>query len=69
VQDYATGLFVIAIVLLLWVWVQTAWRRTFPDASDDPDVLAQRVGCHTCERSPVCDRGVADAGMTEEDRG
>ena len=28
-----------------WVAVQSAWRRAFPDAVPDPDVLAGRMGC------------------------
>jgi hypothetical protein len=46
--SYATGLVVVVVVMLAWVGVMEAWRRVFPDASTDPDVLAGRTTCHGC---------------------
>jgi hypothetical protein len=65
--SYATGLIGIAIVLLFWVWVQTAWRRTFPRVFDDPDVLAERVGCDGCDRTDACTRLVGACAATDEE--
>jgi len=64
--SYATGLIGIAIVLLFWVWVQGAWRRTFPGVSADPDVLAERVGCDGCDRTEACSR-LAEAGAVSDE--
>jgi len=64
--SFATGLIGITVVLLFWVGVQTAWRRTFPSAFEDPDVLAGRRGCGTCERAPSCERAPG-AGATGEE--
>jgi hypothetical protein len=65
--SYATGLIGIAAVLLLWVWVQNAWRRTFPGVFDDPDVLAERLGCDACDQTDGCERaaGAVASGETE----
>ncbi len=46
--SYATGLAALVLVMLAWVVVQGAWRRAFPDASDDADALAGRLGCYGC---------------------
>ena len=48
--SYATGLAALVLVMLAWVAVQGAWRRAFPDASDDPDALSGRLGCYGCPR-------------------
>lgn len=64
----ATG--VIGVTALLWVWigVQSAWRRAFPDAADDPDVLVQRIGCGGCDRERDCERLPSqECGSAEEE--
>lgn len=65
--SYATGLIGIVAVLLLWVWVQNAWRRAFPGAFDDPDVLAERLGCDGCDQRDACERvtGAVPSGQEE----
>jgi hypothetical protein len=64
----ATGVLGVAALLLIWVGVQSAWRRAFPDAFDDPDVLAQRIGCGGCEREPDCEQRTSqECGSTEEE--
>jgi len=68
IASYLTGLLVISAVLLAWVFVQSAWRRTFPGVFDDPDVLAERLGCQSCDRSDVCEQRLADLGTEKESR-
>jgi len=46
--SYATGLVAVVLMMLAWVGVMSAWRRAFPEASSDPDVLAGRPSCHGC---------------------
>jgi hypothetical protein len=55
-QSYATGLLLIVAMAVAWVAVQNAWRRAFPGAATDPDVLAGRPGCRTCESKEKCGR-------------
>jgi hypothetical protein len=45
-----------AFVLLsaAWIGVQRAWRKSFPDVGDDPDVLAGRWGCRGCGHAEGC---------------
>ena len=47
---YLIGVGGIAAMMALWVVVQLAWRRSFPEACSDPDVLAARAGCGSCAR-------------------
>jgi len=64
---YAIGLTTILTVVVVWVGVQIAWRRVFPDASTDPDVLAGRLGCGGCGCTDVCEKnGVGDARSAKE---
>jgi hypothetical protein len=51
IESYLTGAIGLAAVLAAWVWVQNAWRRSFPDATGDPDTLAGRPGCGACEQT------------------
>jgi len=47
--SYAVALGAIVVMLVVWVGVQNAWRRSFPGVSSDPDVLAARGGCASCK--------------------
>lgn len=51
---YAVGLIGMAVLLAAWLAVQEAWRRTFPEGSADPDVLAERMGCGGCASRDRC---------------
>jgi hypothetical protein len=51
---YAVGSIAMVILLAAWLAVQQAWRRTFPDGSSDPDVLAERMGCGGCGSRERC---------------
>lgn len=53
-------------VLLLWLGVQLAWRRTFPGTPADEDVLAGRLGCHGCTCSTPCENKRRAEGEDEE---
>jgi len=55
--SYLVGMLGIVILAVSWVAVQSAWRRVFPGAFSDPDVLAGRTGCHGCVCTDVCERG------------
>jgi len=50
---YLTGVIGILLVLALWVGVQAAWKKVFPDTGD-PDALAGRLGCHGCACTKPC---------------
>lgn len=66
--SHAAALLTIAVVLVVWVAVQNAWRRSFPGVCSDPDVLAARRGCHGCDSREVCDRKLVEhAGADEEE--
>ena len=58
--SYAVGLVGIVALAVGWVAVQRAWARAFPDAFDDPDVLAERAGCHGCGCTTVCQRRIQE---------
>ena len=60
---------VLAVVLIAVAWaaVQGAWKRSFPEASADPDALAGRLGCSGATCSNDCER-TGCAGPEEEER-
>jgi hypothetical protein len=68
IASHVTGLIALAAVLALWVGVQNAWRRAFPGASGDADVLAGRVGCRGCDREEACARRSIEGPPREEER-
>jgi hypothetical protein len=59
--SYLIGLVAIVVMAVAWVWVQGAWRKTFPGASCDPDVLASRMGCHGCDCENICEERPKEA--------
>ena len=65
--SHATALLLLVLIVVGWVGVQNAWRRTFPGACSDPDVLAGRLGCHGPGCSEKCDRRTSDRAGSEEE--
>ena len=65
--SYLTGLVAVVGVTLAWVAVQGAWRRAFPEAGSDPDVLAGRMGCHAASSS-CCAGGDCEGGHCAVER-
>ena len=66
--SYGVGVLAVVALAVAWVAVQIAWRSVFPEVSDDPDVLAGRMGCRGCgcgEPTAACDSG---CGPTEPAR-
>ena len=68
-ETHAIALLLLVAVLVAWVTVQGAWRRAFPDASSDPDVLARRgAGCGRCGCLQPCERRREREAAPKEDR-
>ena len=65
--ECAGEVFIVGIVLLmtLWVAVQFAWRRVFPEIGDE-DVLSGRGGCGGCNHHGRCENEEAHAGKIVE---
>ena len=42
-------------MMLLWILVQTGWRRMFYDNITDDDVLAERRSCSNCGCTTICE--------------
>ena len=59
------GALACAALAVGWVAVQRAWARSFPDAFDDPDVLAGRGACRGCGCATVCQRRRDEESLEE----
>lgn len=47
----------VSSLMVGWLVVQAAWRRTFPEAVEpDGDALNSRGGCHGCEKEGSCSK-------------
>jgi hypothetical protein len=69
IASYFTGVAAVTIVVVVWVGVQSAWRRTFREGDGgDPDALAGRLGCHGCGCASPCAGAGASGEETEEVR-
>ena len=65
---HAIAIVLLVLAIVVWVAVQSAWRRSFPEACTDPDVLAGRMRCHKPDCSKDCNRRGSDrAGSAEEE--
>jgi hypothetical protein len=62
---YLVGALAMAVLTSVWLGVQVAWRHAFPAASTDPDALAGRTGCGTCERAADCTADCERAGPAD----
>ena len=56
IHHYIVGIGALLLLSTAWVGVQRAWRRSFPEAGDDPDALAGRSGCYGCRGAADCKR-------------
>ena len=62
-SSYLTAIAVVVALMVLWVSVQIAWRKMFPDeVGRDEDVLAGRGGCGGCNHHGRCEDEDARAG-------
>lgn len=66
-MSQAIALLTIALVLVVWVAVQNAWRRSFPEACPDPDVLAGRGDCLGCDLWEACALRLTDQAAPAEE--
>jgi hypothetical protein len=66
-EAYATGILAIVALAVGWLGVQRAWARSFPNAFDDPDVLARRRGCDGCGCLTPCGRELSPSERTRSE--
>lgn len=60
---YLVAIVGISLVLMLWAWVQGAWRKTFESDTSDEDVLAGRMSCSGCS----CGGGSCKTGTSDRE--
>jgi len=53
-KSYLLAFLGIGILLTVWITVQSAWRKFFPEPLTDEDVLARRSDCHHCVSNEIC---------------
>ncbi|MCB0847705.1 MAG: hypothetical protein KDD63_28285 [Bacteroidetes bacterium] len=54
IGTYLTGIGGIVGLMVVWVVVQSFWRKTFSEHINDEDVLAERRSCSNCGCTTVC---------------
>jgi hypothetical protein len=57
----------IVAMMLLWIVVQTIWRRTFAEYLSDEDVLADRRSCGNCGCTTACEVKRGGMATTESE--
>ncbi|MFQ5632491.1 MAG: hypothetical protein ACE5I1_27295 [bacterium] len=55
-KTYLLAIFAIPVLMMLWMIVQYAWRKTFSDTVNAEDVLAFRKGCGACSCTEICEK-------------
>jgi hypothetical protein len=56
IESLTIGIGGIVSLLLIWVLVQSGWRKIFAEHISDEDVMAGRTQCGNCGCTTVCDR-------------
>jgi hypothetical protein len=64
---YATGVIALLAVMVAWVAVQLAWRKAFPGACSDPDVLAERTDCCGARCAAECTRRPSSRAVSNQE--
>jgi hypothetical protein len=67
IYPYLLTMGAIVFLMLMWLLVQLAWKKTFPEVQGDEDVLAGRSGCHGCSQDGHCETQVGVRETTDCD--
>jgi len=62
IGSYIIGIFGVVILMLIWVLVQSGWRKVFSDHLEDEDVMAGRTDCGNCGCTSSCKNKSIDKG-------
>lgn len=68
-QSYLLTILAIPAMMIAWVAVQFAWRKTFREAVTDDDVLASRRGCSGCGCIGYCEKDSQEKSNTNSSIG
>lgn len=55
-KTYLLTIFAIPVLMIFWMAVQFAWRKSFSDTINNEDVLAFRKGCGVCSCTGICEK-------------
>ncbi|RED50578.1 hypothetical protein [Seonamhaeicola aphaedonensis] len=55
-KSLTIGIGFIVAIAILWMLVQTLWKKVFKDEYHEDDVLAGRRSCSNCGCTTVCER-------------
>jgi hypothetical protein len=55
IQSYIIGIGGVVLLMLIWIVVQSKWRKTFSDHVVDEDALAERSTCGNCGCTSICE--------------
>jgi hypothetical protein len=66
-HHYIIGVGAFVLLSAAWIGVQRAWRKSFPDVGDDPDVLVGRSGCRGCGHAEDCQQAESGACEAQEE--
>ena len=55
-KTYLLAILLVPMLMLGWLFVQSAWRRQFPGNDSDGDVLAGRSDCGNCGCATPCNK-------------
>jgi hypothetical protein len=56
IESLIIGIGGIISLMVIWIVVQSFWRKTFSDHLTDDDVLAGRTSCSNCGCTTVCEK-------------
>ena len=56
IKSLIIGIGITVTIVLVWVLVQTLWRKTFREEYSEEDVLDGRRSCSNCGCTGFCER-------------
>ena len=55
-KTYIIGIGGFIALVVIWIAVQSLWRKVFTEHVVDDDVLAQRSSCGNCGCTTICEK-------------
>lgn len=55
IGSYLIGIIGIVSIMIIWVTVQSLWKKTFPEHVTDEDAMAGRTKCTNCACTTACE--------------
>ena len=66
IKSLIVGIAGIISLMILWVVIQSLWRKQFSNYIADDDVLVGRISCSNCGCTGICKKGEKETLINQD---